>query len=98
MKEVKNQNKVICPKCGKEATLTSRAMISVSYAILSILGLSVSVWIPIFGWVCAPIFLIIAIVFSVRAITTGGAIIKCNHCNSEYILNKDEYKEYKYKH
>ena len=31
MKEVKTQNKVICPKCGKEATLTSCAMISVSY-------------------------------------------------------------------
>ena len=84
MKEVKNQNKVRCPICGKEATLTSHAMISVSYAVLSILGLSVSVWIPIVGWICAPIFLIMAIVFSLRAIITSGATIKCNHCNSEY--------------
>ena len=97
MKEIKIKNMVACPKCGKEATICSTSNSMFIWMIVSLLCFGVSVWIPVLGWICTPIFIIMAIIFFIAAIIglfTGGAKIECKKCNSKYKLTKEEYKEY----
>lgn len=98
MKEIKNNGTVVCPKCGEGAEMHSTSASMFIYMVVSLLCLGVSVWIPILGWICAPIFIMMAIVFFIAAIIglfTGGAKIECKNCNSKYKLTKEEFKRYR---
>lgn len=97
MKEIKNNGTVACPKCGEGAEMHSTSANMFICMVVSLLCFGVSVWIPVLGWICAPIFIIMAIVFFIAAIIglfTGGAKIECKNCNSKYKLTKEERKEY----
>ena len=51
-------------------------------------------WIPIIGWIGAPIAFILGTIFlviGIIAVIVGGAVIQCSHCNSTYNLTKSEY-------
>ena len=55
-----------------------------------ILGCSFSLWIPILGWILAPIFLIAAL-FAWRGGTKYRA--KCKDCGFEIVITKEHYEE-----
>lgn len=98
MKEIKNKNAVNCPKCGKEATMKSTSSQLMYGAFICLLSLSVSLWIPIVGWICTPIFAILTIILFISSILAkiqGGAMIECKECNSKYNITKQEYKRMK---
>lgn len=100
MKELKkqNKNKVICPKCGEEANVIGLSYLLSIASGISFLLMCVFIWIPVIGWIVAPACLVVwilSLIASFIAKLTCGVNIKCEHCNSEYKLSKDEYKEYK---
>jgi hypothetical protein len=98
MKEIKsNSNTVKCPSCGKKASITSTASSKFASAIICFLGICASIWIPIIGWICLPIFIILTCVFvllGIIGIIKGGGIITCKECNKKYKLTKEEYAKY----
>ena len=98
MKEIKNKNIVSCPKCEQEAIMTTVSAQIASFAIICLLSFGVSVWIPIVGWVCAPILFLMGIkllIVSLIVKIQGSATIVCKKCNSKFKITKEEYKKMK---
>ena len=98
MKEIKNKSIVKCPKCNSEATMSTIASTLIGLGIILLLAGGCLIWIPILGWICAPISIILGLVFIVVGlvyIPIGGATINCKSCNSKFKLTKAEYKMYK---
>lgn len=98
MTEVKNKSYIKCPKCGQQASIKSLPSIFFSAGVILWLAGGCCLWIPILGWICAPITFIlgiISLVIGIIAVIVGGAVIQCSHCNSTYNLTKSEYKEFK---
>ena len=98
MKEIKNKSSIECPKCGQQATVTSASSTFYTVGIASLLTGGCLLWIPILGWIAAPIAFIISIVSIVLGIIssfTSGAIVECEYCKTKYTLTKEEYKRYK---
>jgi hypothetical protein len=62
---------VPCPSCGSVETLVFNKIAAASgmLAIFSFLGFAISIWIPILGWITAPIFGVVsAVAFSIKGI------------------------------
>lgn len=100
MNEIKSKNKATCPKCGKEAIVKTMWSQLLYGAVICILSFGVSLWIPIIGWICSPIFIIIGgILFlsSILAFIQGSAIMECEECKSKFNISKSEYKKMKSK-
>lgn len=98
MNEVKNKSYIKCPKCGQQASIKSASSIFFSAGVILWLAGGCLLWIPIIGWIGAPITFILGTIFLVIGIIAamiGGAVIQCTHCNSKYNLTKSEYKEFK---
>jgi hypothetical protein len=98
MNEVKNKSYIECPKCGKQAKITSASSTCYTIGVASLLAGGCLLWIPVLGWICAPLAFLIGIVFIVLGIIsslTAGAIVECENCKTEYTLTKEEYKKYK---
>lgn len=98
MNEVKNKSYIECPKCGKQATIKSASSIFFSAGAILWLAGGCLLWIPVLGWICAPLAFLIGIVFIVLGIIsslTAGAIVECENCKTKYTLTKEEYKKYK---
>lgn len=98
MKEIKNKNIVSCPKCEQEAIMTTVSAQILSVAIIFLLSFGVAVWVPIVGWICAPIMMLIGIILlivSLIAKIQGSATIVCKECNSKFKITKEEYKKMK---
>lgn len=98
--------KVACPQCGSLETEASNpasksAAASFTFAFMSLLGLSVSFWIPIVGWFLIPVFAIFiglgiagGIVFGISSVVVVKEYkFKCNACESLHKINIKEYKE-----
>lgn len=96
-KNNKYAGKIECPECKSMNTVASSfSTNSLSIFIICVLGFSVSLWIPILGWICAPILLIMAFVALVSAILgifTKQYTFMCNDCKSKYKIDKSEYNE-----
>ena len=98
MNEVKNKSYIECPKCGKQAKITSVSSTCYTIGVASLLAGGCLLWIPVLGWICAPLAFLIGIVFIVLGIIsslTVGAIVECENCKTKYTLTKEEYKKYK---
>lgn len=98
MNEVKNKSYIECPKCGKQAKITSVSSTCYTIGVASLLAGGCLLWIPVLGWICAPLAFLIGIVFIVLGIIsslTAGAIVECENCKTKYTLTKEEYKKYK---
>ena len=98
MNEVKNKSYIECPKCGKQAKITSASSTCYTIGVASLLAGGCLLWIPVLGWICAPLAFLIGIVFIVLGIIsslTAGAIVECENCKTKYTLTKEEYKKYK---
>ena len=97
MKEIKNKAYIECPKCGQQAIITTTSSVLIGLGIIALLAGGCLIWIPILGWVCAPIAFILGFVFIILGIISaiiGGAKIECEHCKSKYKLTKSEYKDF----
>lgn len=98
MNEVKNKSYIECPKCGQQASIKSASSIFFSAGAILWLAGGCLLWIPVLGWICAPLAFLIGIVFIVLGIIsslTAGAIVECENCKTKYTLTKEEYKKYK---
>lgn len=99
MKEMKkNSNIIDCPKCNKQATITSATVNMMTGSFVSLILMIVFMFIPIANIILVPIMLIsfmVLFIISIVCAFTGGGTITCKHCNSKYKLNKEEYKKYK---
>ena len=99
MKEMKNNNNIIeCPKCKKQATITSATVNMMTGSFVCLVLMFLFMLIPVANMILVPIMLVsfmALFIMSIIAIFTGGGVIKCKHCNSKYKLNKEEYKKYK---
>lgn len=98
MNEVKNKSYIECPKCGQQASIKSASSIFFSAGAILWLAGGCLLWIPIIGWIGAPLAFLIGIVFIVLGIIsslTAGAIVECENCKTKYTLTKEEYKKYK---
>lgn len=99
MKEMKKNNNIIeCPKCKKQATITSTTVNMMTGSFVCLVLMIVFMFIPTANLILVPImFLLFMVLFiiSIIAIFTGGGTITCKHCNSKYKLKKEEYKIYK---
>ena len=98
MNEVKNKSYIECPKCGKQAKITSVSSTCYTIGVASLLAGGCLLWIPVLGWICAPLAFLIGIVFIVLGIIsslTAGVIVECENCKTKYTLTKEEYKKYK---
>ena len=84
MTEQRGQQIIVCKKCG------SNKVNRVHVAIALFLSAGCFMWIPILGWICAPICLLLGL------ITMFGRIVfKCEECKHNFAVNKNMYKEYK---
>lgn len=84
---MEGQQIITCPKCG------GNKMSPVPLWLVFLISGSCLLWIPIVGWVLAPIFLIAAAVMPL--LPKGGIFIRCNDCKHTFPVKKDKYKEYK---
>lgn len=97
MKEIKNKAYTECPKCGQQALITTTSSGLIGLGIITLLAGGCLIWIPVLGWVCAPVAFILGfafIVFGIISAIIGGAKIECEHCKSKYKLTKSEYKDF----
>ena len=53
----------------------------------------VLIWIPIIGWIGAPILFLLGI----GLMFMKGKMFKCNECKHTFMVDKSTYKEYKQK-
>ncbi|SFI95286.1 hypothetical protein SAMN02910355_0285 [Terrisporobacter glycolicus] len=100
MKEIKNKAYIECPKCGRQATVGTASSGFVGMGIVTLLAGGCLIWIPVLGWVCAPVAFLLGFIFIILGIIAaiiGGATIECKHCNSKYKLTKEEYRNHMYK-
>ena len=74
-----------CNKCGSEK------LRGFSLATIFFLGFLISIWIPILGWMLAPILLIGGFV----ALFIPKRFIRCQECKNMMTVNKSTYKEFK---
>ena len=98
----KNKNnifigKVECPECKSMNTTANNNMATSSFATIFIcfLCFSISIWIPILGWIVAPTFALVGIgslIPLVLSIFTKEYTFVCNDCTAKYKINKSEYK------
>lgn len=98
MKEIKNKNIVSCPKCKRDAMMTTASAQALSLGIICLLSFGVAVWIPFVGWVCAPILFLMGIILLITSLIAkmiGSATIVCKECNSKFKITKEEYKNMK---
>lgn len=98
MKEIKNKSYIECPKCGQQATVTSASSTFYTVGIASLLTGGCLLWIPVLGWISAPIAFILGIIFIVLGIISSfiaGAVVECKNCKTKYSLTKEEYKKHK---
>ena len=90
MNEVKNKSYIECPKCGKQAKITSVSSTCYTIGVASLLAGGCLLWIPVLGWICAPLAFLIGIVFIVLGIIsslTAGAFVECENCKTKYTLS-----------
>ncbi|WP_077623800.1 hypothetical protein [Sediminibacillus massiliensis] len=81
------QQIIHCPKCGENKV----SMMPI--ALIIFLSGGCFVWIPILGWIVAPILFLIAIIMWV--IPTGKVFMRCESCKHGFSVPKSEYKQYK---
>lgn len=97
VKEIKSKAYTECPKCGQQATIGTTSSGLIGLGVITLLAGGCLIWIPVLGWVCAPVAFILGfafIIFGIIAAIIGGATIECKHCNSKYKLTKSEYKDF----
>lgn len=96
-KNNKYAGKIECPECKSMNTIASSLSInSLGMFAICLLSFGVALWIPVLGWICAPILLIMAFVCLVSAIIgifTKQYTFVCQDCKSKYKIDKSEYNE-----
>lgn len=82
--ENKGQDIIVCKKCG------SNKVNKVPLGLQLFATAGCLMWIPIIGWVLAPI------VFLISLLTPFGKIVfKCEECKHQFPVDKETYKQYK---
>jgi hypothetical protein len=86
----KSEDWVPCPKFGSgDTTRTGGGALGCA----SLVGASCCLWIPIFGWVLFPFFLLAAAFFWISALahkTTAVMVFQCAACKKWFRVTKDE--------
>lgn len=85
-----------CPHCGGEHTRLVRAGEGI-YLVLEIFAFSISMWLPIIGWLMMPVLVIAMLVTLVR-ILMGKAQYHfyCDDCQQVFNrMDKKQYQNYK---
>lgn len=93
--EGKRQQQIItCKKCKGNNIIPTAA--AVTFGVMFLLTAGLAIWIPILGWVVAPIAFILGIIsFVVAMIPTGKQAIKCMDCHTPMWVDKKLYKQWK---
>lgn len=81
------QEIIKCKKCGSNR-ITGIPVIAILF-----LSAGCFVWIPVIGWIGAPILLLAAIVLMV--LPTGKRFVRCEDCKHSFDVDKSKYKEFK---
>lgn len=77
---------VPCPKCGSSNT---RRIGPGLMGFVSFLAGSCMLWIPVIGWVLAPILFVAAVVFWISALLPSGKIsFQCQACKQWFTVPK----------
>jgi transcription elongation factor Elf1 len=86
---------VPCPSCGSVETLVFNKIAAASgmLGIFSFLEFAISIWIPILGWITAPIFVVSAVSFIIYTVSLlfMKYVFKCITCGKDYKISKIEY-------
>ena len=79
---------VPCPKCGSARTQKySHGLIGGGSFVMA----SCLMWIPVIGWILAPIFFLLACAFWIYALIPSGRIkFQCQACNQWFTIRKSE--------
>lgn len=79
---------VPCPKCGSAKTQRFGAGL---LGFISLASGGCLLWIPVIGWVLAPLFFIASIVFWILALVPSSKVsFKCQSCNEWFRVPKTE--------
>lgn len=65
-----------CPRCGSSRVERQ------SLFLIGLVGFGCSFWIPIVGWVLAPVFAVLAVIGLIRAIVSRRPLYRCKECNN----------------
>ncbi len=87
---------VECPNCHSKDTIASNetALKLLAYSIACFLGLIIAVWIPIIGWLLAPVLFISSIILFISFIVTllgMNYTLYCKKCNKKFKIKKSDY-------
>lgn len=95
--EKKYVGRVACGECGSRNTVVNSVSIAFTkLATLFLLSAGVLIWIPVVGWVSAPVAVLLSGVCYLIALIgmfTNKYAIVCNDCKSQFTVDKKEYKE-----
>lgn len=90
------EGKIACPNCGSTDTIASNVTAGILGigAIFCLLATSISMWIPIIGWIATPIFGMGTIICFIGYIVTLLGMkytFYCKSCEKKYKISKTEY-------
>ncbi|WP_370225243.1 hypothetical protein [Cytobacillus sp.] len=83
----KGQEVIHCKKCG------SNRITRVPVILILFLSGSCFLWIPIIGWIAAPILFLLALLMAF--LPSGKRIVKCEDCKHSFPVDNKVYKEFK---
>lgn len=85
-----------CPHCGGTNTRLVKAGYG-CYLVAEIIGFSISLWLPIIGWMLLPIFVIAMIVTALMMLVGKKDYhFYCDDCKKSFDkMEKDQYEYYK---
>ena len=98
----KNKNnkyigKVDCPECKSINTIASSfSANSITVFVILMLTSGCCFWVPILGWVMAPVFAfaaVVSLICSILGAYTKTYTLTCKDCNSKYKIDKSEYNK-----
>lgn len=84
---MQGQNIIHCEKCGSNK-VTKLPMFLILFA-----SAGCMVWIPVIGWILAPLLFLAAIVWAV--LPKGKVLMRCEECKHVTAVEKPKYKEFK---
>lgn len=79
-----------CPKCEETKKIDRMPITLVLFVSSGCLA-----WIPILGWILAPIMLLLTVVYFVlSSIGKAGVSVQCKSCKHVWFVKKDIYKAF----
>lgn len=85
--EKSNENLIVCERCE------SKAVSKLPVVAVMLITASIMVWIPILGWIAAPIALLCAFVLMLSP--KAKRMFKCHNCDHTFKVSNKVYKDWK---